>query len=322
MARNLRVGVQRFAPKYWRGLGTRDIFTLSPASFDFSRTNSLDSRITFYRSSIGTFVDASGSIQTASAVEARFDHDPTTGKSLGLLVEEARTNLLLNSATLSTQSVTVGATAHTLSFYGTGTLTLSGVSTDGPLVGTGANQRVSLTFTPTAGSLTLTVSGSVTNAQLEAGSFLTSYIPTTSSQVTREADLVEVSGDSFTSFFNTDASTVFVEGNLLAGSSGQYAFFAIKKSNSNFAFNISRRSGGGSRFNRFDGSAGQEIDIEGPAWGDNSFRKLACAMGQTSAGFADSGSLIGNTTTYTNRCHRWSYKTCARHRSAGWFSGI
>ena len=30
------------------------------------------------------------------------------------------------------------------SFYGTGTVTLTGVSTDGPLVGTGANNRVNL----------------------------------------------------------------------------------------------------------------------------------------------------------------------------------
>ena len=110
---------------------------------------------------------------------------------LGLLVEESRTNLLLNSATLSTQSVTVTATAHTLAFYGTGTVTLSGAAT-GTLVGTGANNRVALTFTPTAGSLTLTVSGSVTSADLQAGAFPTSHIPTTSSQVTRAADVASV----------------------------------------------------------------------------------------------------------------------------------
>ena len=78
-----------------------------------------------------------------------------------------RRNLLLNTDTLATQSVTVTAVEHVLSFTGTGTITLSGVSTAGPLVGTGADNRVSLTFTPTAGSLTLTVSGSVTFAQLE-----------------------------------------------------------------------------------------------------------------------------------------------------------
>lgn len=86
-----------------------------------------------------------------------------------------RRNLLLNTTTMATQNVTVTAVAHTLSFTGTGTVTLSGVSTAGPLVGTGANDRVSLTFTPTAGTLTLTVSGSVTLAQLQIGSAFDAY---------------------------------------------------------------------------------------------------------------------------------------------------
>lgn len=78
---------------------------------------------------------------------------------------------LLNGA--ATQSVTVTAVAHTLTFYGTGTVTLSGASSAGPLVGTGVDDRVSLTFMPTAGALTLTVSGTITSPQLEIGSSAT-----------------------------------------------------------------------------------------------------------------------------------------------------
>ena len=84
-------------------------------------------------------------------------------------------NLLLATDVLATQSKTTTAVAHTLAFTGTGTVTLSGASTAGPLVGTGAGNRVSLTFTPSAGSLTLTVSGSVTLGQLEIGSSATAY---------------------------------------------------------------------------------------------------------------------------------------------------
>lgn len=84
-------------------------------------------------------------------------------------------NILLATDTMATQTRTVTAVAHTLAFTGTGTVTLTGASIAGPLVGTGAGNRVSLTFTPTAGSLTLTVLGSVTLAQLEIGSTATAY---------------------------------------------------------------------------------------------------------------------------------------------------
>jgi hypothetical protein len=55
------------------------------------------SLVTFTRASSGTFVGSDGVLQTAVTDAPRFDHNPTTGESLGLLVEEQRTNLLLRS---------------------------------------------------------------------------------------------------------------------------------------------------------------------------------------------------------------------------------
>jgi hypothetical protein len=76
-------------------------------------------------------------------------------------VLSSRGNLLLNTETLSTQSVTVAATSQTLRFEGTGSVTLSGTATGTYSAGTH-------TLNTTAGSLTLTVSGSVTRADLRA----------------------------------------------------------------------------------------------------------------------------------------------------------
>ena len=64
---------------------------------NFALTKALDPRITFTRASTATFVGSNGLIQTAASGVARFDHDPATGESLGLLIEEARTNLMLRS---------------------------------------------------------------------------------------------------------------------------------------------------------------------------------------------------------------------------------
>ena len=118
--------------------------------------------------------------------------DYSTGQP-AILVEPQRTNLVFPSDIATTQVRAVTAQVYTLSFYGNGTVALSGAFS-GSLIGTGTNNRVSLTFTPTAGNLTLTVDGSVTNWQLEAGSNATSLIKTISGSVTRNADVIYKDG--------------------------------------------------------------------------------------------------------------------------------
>lgn len=66
-------------------------------NFDFAGVKALDPRITFTRASTATYFDANGVMRTASNNEPRFDHNPVTGESLGLLIEEQRTNLLTYS---------------------------------------------------------------------------------------------------------------------------------------------------------------------------------------------------------------------------------
>jgi len=70
---------------------------LPTLDLDFANTKTLDPRITFTRASGGSYTGADGLIKYAGLNEARFDHDPVTGESLGLLVEEARTNLIRRS---------------------------------------------------------------------------------------------------------------------------------------------------------------------------------------------------------------------------------
>ena len=158
-----------------------------------------------------TFIGSDGLIQTAIANQARFDHDPDTLVCKGLLMEEQRINLVFPSATLTTKTVTVTAVAHTLSFYGDGTIVLSGVAV-ATVTGAGAYPtRTTLTFTPTAGSLILTVTGSVTQAQLEAGAFATSYIPTTSGSAIRSIDICSMTSANFTGMYNQTEGSFFVD---------------------------------------------------------------------------------------------------------------
>jgi hypothetical protein len=186
---------------------------------------------TLARASTATRTNASGAIASVASNVPRLDYMTASG-TLGtcpmLEVEGQRTNLVFPSATAATQTRTVTATAHTLTIYGTGSVTLSGVAT-GTLTGTGANNRVALTFTPTAGSLVLTVSGTVTNWQLEAGAFSSTLIETTTASVTRIADSVSISGAS--ALIGQTEGTIFLDVDFRSVSTGGIRqFFALEGS--------------------------------------------------------------------------------------------
>jgi hypothetical protein len=128
---------------------------------------------------------------------ARLSADSMTGPRLvrqqdGTYRWEAH-NLLLNSATLSTQSITVVVgQVLTIAATGTGSVTLSNAAT-GTLNASSA--RPSLTVTATTTTLTCTVSGTVTEAQVNRGAVALAYVPTAGAA--RFAPPVEWDGDAW-----------------------------------------------------------------------------------------------------------------------------
>jgi hypothetical protein len=273
---------------------------------DFANSKTLDPRITFTRASGGSYVGADGLIKYAGVNEARFDHDPETGESLGLLVEEARTNLVdygntlmseftlngvtrtpnaaispdgTNSATNFIEAVSTGE--HFMEDFlpsGTGNYThsifikkanssgryfrirpvhighSSGVASSAVEVDLDTESFIkrnegiitskSLTKYPNGWfrlSVSLNIDSSTTShrfriqtinptgspaqfsypgdgisgfyvwgAQVEAGAFPTSYIPTIGSTRTRAADNASITGKNFSDFFNFNEGTSFV----------------------------------------------------------------------------------------------------------------
>jgi hypothetical protein len=223
------------------------------------------SLVTFTRASTGMFTNSAGVIQTAATDVPRFDHNPTTGESLGLLVEEARTNLRLNSATYQPTSggtpaaYTVDQVApdgtltgsrqtaatprtfedytgianalYTFSFYcrvtsGTASFSIqlknaatdTVITSDTSPVATTTWKRFSISGTTNGATpgarveIVGVVPGFVFwGAQLEAGAFPTSYIPTTTAAATRSADVVSITGSAFSSWYRQDEGTVFAE---------------------------------------------------------------------------------------------------------------
>lgn len=175
---------------------------------------SVTTEATHARASSATYWDYTGTLQTVTTDVLRFNWNRFTHDFEGVLLEPAATNLLLNSATLSTQTVTVSSGAvYTLSFYGSGSVTLSGAAT-GTTVGQSGTVRTTVTFVTSSTSLTVTVSGSVTEGQLETGSVATSVIITTGAAVTRAADVITGTGVFYTQF--TDATPAYNAGTAYA----------------------------------------------------------------------------------------------------------
>lgn len=182
---------------------------------------------TFSRSGTATYFDGSGVLQTAADGVARRNAHYYNGSAWvngGLQLEAAAaTQLLHGTDSIATQDETVTAQAYTLQFRGTGSIALTGAHTD-TLSGTGANDLVSLTFTPSAGTLTLTPSGTVDYPQLEVGSIPTSYIPNTagSGTVTRAAETLSIAGAD--SPITATEATLAVDALLTSDGSGPEIF--------------------------------------------------------------------------------------------------
>ena len=220
-----------------------------------------------------TYFDSDRVMRYASASAPRFDHNPTTGESLGLLVEEQRTNLIVSSElpprqngvrmtyatgpsivrpdgttgtvnqlttdTFGSDSLTrftnnvAGGTANT-TYAGSMWIRTSSGTADINIKVNDANLSYAAgnfyTATTSWQRITTTGSSNSTNlfidlttgpalpagtvfyiwgAQLEAGAFPTSYIPTTTAAVTRAADLLTIGSSSL--WFNPLAFTVIAD---------------------------------------------------------------------------------------------------------------
>jgi hypothetical protein len=240
-------------------------------SFDFT-TGVLDPRVTLTRAlNTATHVNSSGLIELINADLPRFDYDPVTLAIRGLLIEDLRTNLVVNSSLAGTGGInptswirfqgTDGAQAvSTLADAGTSnawTFTANvnrqaiyqvisvaanttyyatvyveqasvtqapgnvfslaflpaGATSTYEVSNTtaGSRMRIRLDVGATAGTVQfrigLGVGGNVTGTitlscpQLEAGAVSTSYIPTTSAAVTRNADVATITGTNFSDFW-------------------------------------------------------------------------------------------------------------------------
>lgn len=114
---------------------------------------------------------------------------------VGVLIEQVRTQLLLNSTAPVTQTTASLATGtYTLSVNGTGSALASGGTATITGVAAAINGTPN-TFTVTvAGTVVVTVTGSLNAFQLELGAFATSLIVSAGATATRAAEIITITG--------------------------------------------------------------------------------------------------------------------------------
>ena len=192
------------------------------------------SQVTAAQTTPGPFMPTSGSAYYGPACS---DHNPSTLAALGCRSEPQRTNLYLNNTAPATQTITVAnGTTYTISFYGTGTLTLAGACTT-TMTGS-AGVRTSYSCTTATTSLVATdVTSSLTASaypQVETGAFATSPILVYTAAVTVPADNWPFAGVALSQLLSTAGACVAVKAQLEGYTSGVNTFlFSVSDGTTN-----------------------------------------------------------------------------------------
>jgi len=214
----------------------------------FALAKKLDPRITFTRGSSGTYFGPDGIMRTADVNEPRFDHDPVTGQSLGLLVEEQRTNLVRNNTaqgavvgtpgTLPTNSyVFIAPSGITREITSTGTengITYFDVRYYGVSASSGE-----LSWAPQTATNTPITGGQVVSASV--------YLKAVSGTFANISSLSVRVLDYTGSTYLTESSTVFVTSSLQSSTLQRYSHTRTTSASANgvvFSITLNKTSAG------------------------------------------------------------------------------
>ena len=112
-------------------------------------------------------------------------------------------------------------------------------------------------------------------AQVETGSFPTSYIPTTTAAVTRSADVCQIAGTNFSGFWNASEGSFAVEFDVISENEYQSSLYVAHQSNNSW-IGQRRNTGGGIYLDVYNSNIQQAKLIATMPTAGTLFRSAAC----------------------------------------------
>jgi hypothetical protein len=140
----------------------------------------------------------------------------------------------------------------------------------------------------------------VWQADLQAGSFTTSPIPTTSAQVTRAADVAVMTGTNFSDWYRQDEGTFFVTYDVASpGSAGFDRVFDANDGTANNAIGLVKQNGSGAYYGAVTTAGASQATPATPALTKNTFYSTALAYKVNDFALTTSGGTVVTDTSGT-----------------------
>lgn len=223
-----------------------------------------------------TYIDAAGVRKTAGANIPRFDYNPADGTALGLLMEQTRIQYVDSPSDPVTQTITLPTGTFNLQVEGTGSVTAAALTAVGSNFGVASSGSPRVLTITTGGTVTLTITGSLTLMNVINIGYTTSYIGSATTLTGETCDAA------LGSWYNHAEGTWVVKARAPAGNSGFSRALQVDNNGSRYIA-VQRNGSSDLRFMIANNAGSIVANTLNSGWDNGTVASMACGYKTDSA---------------------------------------